>query len=201
MKKVEENTYYDCLYHQFLNETHSKSDIDSIDFIKWIYSKKKLAREFGIFLGSKNEDFIKKSVIEVGKGKHDSISNLELQVISPFGGTLDKNNVDIIIQNGQFVVVNDHGVKQIEKRVLLTHNPYQLVDIYSWKELAELSSNEIIMGMYGKNSDCDKEEKLELLTSLIRELPEDSQHYYKQTKDNYFAVASSLPKRKTLKLM
>ena len=54
----------------------------------------------------------------MGKGKHDSISNLELQVISPFGGTLDKNNVDIIIQNGQFVVVNDHGVKQIEKRVL-----------------------------------------------------------------------------------
>ena len=40
MKKVEENTYYDCLYHQFLNETHSESNIDSIDFIKWIYSKK-----------------------------------------------------------------------------------------------------------------------------------------------------------------
>ena len=81
MKKVEENTYYDCLYHQFLNETHSKSDIDSIDFIKWIYSKKKLAREFGVFLESKSEDFTNRNVIEVGKGYHDSVSNLGLKVI------------------------------------------------------------------------------------------------------------------------
>lgn len=116
---------------------------------------------------------------EIGKGKYDSlVIPYETTIITPYIEGLDKRPYDGKVIESYFQVLtgaplltstkNDISadVELIKPEKITTFMTYNNPNIKGWHELHHNPHNAVIVGVYGKNYDKDKEQKLKSLREL-----------------------------------
>lgn len=164
------------------------------DFINWIVRNKILSEEYKKYLLYLDIPIYDSSV-EVGKGKYDSIAGKNIEVVSPYGETLNKQNLRLVkAGNTALVVAAKRAIILPQESLLITHNPYEIEELIKWYSLHESTCYNISIGMYGSIYDKDKLKKIEYLM-LMQKQSEELEINYDTLKDNYFCSLNS--KRKT----
>lgn len=166
------------------------------DFIFWILSLKENTKEYILFLKYLNSLDNEKEIIEINKGKYDSLKLDEIAIISPFAETMN-------LKNGNILIHNDVPIIQLETQLydasnvdcFITYNPYSDFYISNLDQINLLGYN-ICLGVYGKKEDNDKEQKLSIIKKYEDTL-DDVSVEYETDKDNYFCLLKS--DRKILK--
>ncbi len=216
MKKI--GNYLDYLYNQFGNSLGFdilNRNVDPNEFMSaffcWIKKNQ--------LIGDRYRDFVnymdvkpshENNVVEVGKGKFDSIAlNLNLPIITEFSAGMTSESYSPIISK-EFVIVHGKPVlfpifdgsidafplSSIDR--FMTHNPYSEYFITDWPDLHNNGGN-ITIGVFGDIHDKDKESKIKMLKELRNKmLLQDLKDEYGTDGDMYFYAIASNRKVKIL---
>ena len=192
--------YLFCLYKQYCQSIGMKYDIYNIfsdaNFINWVSGLYKQTKLYGNYLLSLDVDLACDSVIEINKGKYDSLGLNLVSVISNYAETLGLKNGSLLIRNNEPLVLISSSIFEVDScDLFLTHNPYDMCDIAMFRQLYDIGLN-ICLGMYGQISDKDMEVKLKNLHSLAKDSIDDLRLYYDTLGNDYFACIKSARKIK-----
>lgn len=188
--------YIRCLYKQFcmaygldINDT---SYIDSKYFMYFILSNYSILKEFREFLmnyGVYNPE----DSIEIGKGRFDSLNGIDdIKTISIFNYN---NPSTLLIEGSTPYVLKRNGSLLIPEHRIITHNPYQELEVASWNELHNSGSKDITIGVFGRISDDDESKKVGFIERLSRKLNDDYSLEYDTKDGNYFCSINSNRKK------
>lgn len=194
------------LFQQFNNtkgytnpDYNSKMYIE--EFCEWIINQKCISKYYVDLLSQFDLDINNPEVAEIGKGKYDSIALPNTQIISEFGETLGHQNKELVIYQGEPIII---GSKLFEGQVVdkfITQNPYDCRNLQDWEKL-HYANGDICIGMYGRKIDKDFEYKMNILKCFESLLADDSILEYTTIDDKYLAFIKSdkkiLRKIKTL---
>ena len=198
--------YTAVLYKQFCKVKGINCNIEQIilgeiepslydEFILWIRSP--LLYDYYEFLKSLNYHNMNQA-IEVNKGRYDSLSAFEqMETVSPFNYTMDRPNSRIRIVDG--IVFIDYGNILFipeEKKVFVTHNPYDL-SVLRWPMIKRKEEHDISIGFYGFKSDANYENVGKLAKRIISNMDGDCHFDYEFDRDKYFISINSQNKRLT----
>ncbi len=149
------------------------------------------------------EYFDNKKTAEVGKGSLDSIvKHYKPTIITPFRDNFYVDDIDkVIVSNftvyaGEPYLVdldNKLDIKECPFDIYMTHNPYSPEKIMDWEELHNSKNKGIIVGVYGKNYDSDKPNKLKLITDFASRLDDDVTQSYETDGECYFYAIGTKP--------
>ena len=161
--------YLNKLYMQYcesIGKEYNQIDISNppSEFIQWLTLNKVVVnkyKEYLDFLG-----YINEPTAEIGKGVYDSIAGRDMEVISPFGGTLNKTTAEIHISEGNVFCRALGRISPLEQKIILTHNPYSFQDVSLWSNVHNKGDHRISIGIYGKVYDKDKTQKIESLERI-----------------------------------
>lgn len=185
------------LYKQYCDAYNIEFDIkkiNSTEFINWIIKNKKLSKKYKIYLT--NIGYISsKYKVEIGKGKYDSISDDDIEIISPYAETLGKQNSRLIIANGEPIIKRQNKLIIPNQELLLTHNPYD-DELSDWKDIHNNGIYDISVGVYGNIYDKNYKKKLYMIKELSRTMNDDFIIDYETDNDEYYCSIHS--KRKVL---
>ncbi|MBE6149320.1 MAG: hypothetical protein E7170_01180 [Firmicutes bacterium] len=140
------------------------------EFVHWLYEQRKVMEELQKYFEYYEIDINSSNVAEVGKGKYDSIALPKTKIISPFGETLNKENKELVIYQGEPFILGSEFKGQVVDR-FMTHNPYCYELIKKWP-LMHFNGYDIIIGYCGFISDLDRNNKLKQI-SLIKDAMSD----------------------------
>lgn len=160
------------------------------DFLFWISSLKESTKEYISFLEYLYLLNNEKEIIEINKGKYDSLKLDGLTMVSQFAETVNLKNGNILINNNVPIIQLETQLYDAsDTNCFITHNPYS--DFYiSNLDQVHLLGYDICLGVYGKKDDNDKELKLNLINRYENILGDVSVEY-ETTKDNYFCLLKS----------
>jgi len=197
------NKYLLCLYHQYCMSKGNICVYDdlsklSYEFTEWISKNRLLAHEYLDYL-KYLEVVPNDNIIEIGKGRYDSISNQEMEIVSPFANSLGFENSEFLIIGTIPIIEKQKEIFVANTDILLTHNPYFLESIFNWSKIHNSKKYDISVGMYGSIYDKDYEEKIKILKILANQMSDDYRFDYDTDKDKYFCSLNS--DRKTKKLI
>lgn len=187
--------YLRKLYNQYCEtqgKVYIKPNID--EFTEWIAINKKLLQNYKDY--QMNIGYItSKTIAEIGKGKYDSISDKEIEIISPYAETLKKQNRRLVIMEGIPLIINKTEVQEPIQEILLTHNPYDK-EIFNWKDVHNNGLYDINIGVFGHVYDKDYIKKLKLIKKLSTGMNDDFIIDYETNKDEYYCSINSKRKQK-----
>ena len=175
------------------------SEILLQEFYNWLKERQSILTEYKSLLDYMNIEYNNPMTAEIGKGIYDSIvKNISTTIITPYTYGL-KNITKSKIIKGRLELVEDNSPKQdisINKETshidtLMTQNPYQSIELSGWSKLHHSHNYRIIIGVYGKNTDKDKEKKLTLLKTMRNILNENCKEEYIKTNDDYCYVVTT----------
>ena len=212
MEKYKQN-----IIKQFQDATNTKfndeySRFFADDFMEWFKDRKDLDKQYLEFLNYLGFDFNNYNVAEVGKSGIDSIvKGFDTTIITSYPDSFRDVDKSRIIEgklkiSGGFPYLVGQGenagrIVSIPKKIVgtyITHNPYSQSDITGWEMLPNSDENDIIVGVYGKNSDYDKYSKIDNLRKL-RDRLNDCRNVtdeYVTESDGYYYVVGSRNVRK-----
>ncbi len=199
------NKYILNLYKQFCDARgiiFNPLDINKFlsEFGEWIYNNRKIINKYSSYLltlGYINE----KEVMEVGKGKYDSLNLEGVEVISPYAETLNLENKELFVLEDYPLLKTTDGIRVIKSEVLLTHNPYDEMLIYNWPKIHNAQNYNISIGIYGNIYDNDYSKKIELIEKLSKEMDTDHKVDYEIDNDIYLCSINSTRMVKIKKLV
>ena len=184
--------YVDLLMKQFNRAKGYKNpDVNSEqylqEFMNWLDELKKQKGQYIEYSNIFGIDLFESDFLEINKGNLDTILGDE-RVISPFAYTIWQENRVFIPYHGEPYIVS---VSKVDKGqaydTYCTHNPY---DVRFFGDLDSLHNNgyNVCFGMYGKNSDCDKDVKLHFVSDRIKHMTRDYGFEYDTCGDNYCCI-------------
>lgn len=197
-----EYKYLSCLYSEYCNSVKKNYNINELitdnEFIEWLILNRKRLKIYKNFLAYLGIDF-NKDVIELNKGKYDSISDNDITIISPFGDTLDKDKSELLFYDEQPIIISNSYISNVNNIELFsTHNPYDFNYFRGMDKLHNIGYN-IVFGVFGDASDFDTEDKLQYMEYLKKTISEDYEVEYETINGTYICVLKSKRKIKTLK--
>lgn len=196
--------YMKNLVMQYVNSTGTKNiDINSENFIQefksWLSLIIKLSDGYIELLKFLNVDYNSLTMAEVGKGKYDSIvlNNGSTIMITPY--IKEKINNPLVshqfvsLKGRPFIICKDKP-KIIKIGNIMTQNPYSEASIHDFNLLHDMNECDITVGVYGENTDKDKEQKLKMLKNFSEKLVRESRMDGYEFNGNYFYAVTSSPK-------
>ena len=199
MKDDITNKYYNVLFNSYCNARgieNNNKNLYSKDFRIWIKENTNELLDFWDYLQYLDLD---NGLVEVGKGKLDSLYVCNVPVISLFAETMNKTKKELLIAKGQPIIksFNKPGIRtEAINRTFLTHNPYFENTINDWPEIPVNSENNIIVGVYGKRDDEDKDQKEAMIEELANRINMDHLINFETDHDNYFASVTTIKTKK-----
>lgn len=169
------------------------------EFKEWITSiPTEEYYEYLEFLGYHNLD----GAVEINKGKYDTITNNKnMFVVSPFNYTLGIENSRLYISDGMiFVKKGNKLFVPEEKKILVTHNPYNDSNILKWSSIQKRGEHDISIGFYGLTSDENYKSRVELSKILLKHMNDECELDYELDNDKYFISLNSKSKKLNLRL-
>lgn len=167
----------------------------SYDFLEWITINKLMAKEYSDYL-LYLEHLKSKTVVEVCKGRYDSIASEKMAIISPYADTLGLPNSELFIIDGVPLIERGGKIVVPEEQILLTHNPFDEMRIINWSRVHNIRSYDISIGMFGSIYDEDFSKKVKLIEEISKRMTEDHVIDYDTDKDKYFCSLNSKRKVK-----
>ena len=150
-----------------------KTDQAIDDFIDWIIEYRNLTEKYAMFVNSHNIDLNSKETAELNKSIMDSIVGIEARVISPYAYTLNRE-VSNIVQKDKHTYIDNFKTLVMpcdeDITTIITQNPYYINPNLNYNIMRKDEGYNIGIGVYGYEDDLDKEEKLESLKRLAKEL-------------------------------
>lgn len=186
-----QDKYIKNLMQQFINSKGIKNiDINSRmfkqEFVMWIDEMNNLSEGYIQLLNLMGIPYDNSEMVEIGKGKYDSVvlNNGSTILLTPYITEKVNNpicNYEFTVSDKKPAVVKDGKSRILSIQNIMTHNPYTEADIYNWEQLHNNDSCQVTIGIYGKNNDKDKNSKIKLLEQFKKEL------YIGFNEDNYEA--------------
>ena len=198
------DTYMTVLYKQFCETKGIPFDIQTIlengidpfinrEFMKWIENS--MVGEFRDYLEYLDlHDF--SDIAEVDKGKYDTISKNDMAILSSYAYTMGLSNINLHIKNGFVYTRNGSKLITPERKVLLTHNPYDS-SIVKWPSVQKQGRYGICIGFYGLKTDANFNDRMNLARTLIKNVDENCRIDYDFDDEKYFITLNSTSKVKT----
>ena len=180
-KNDNRETYLIHLFNQFkmatgLQNVDIQNDIYAgnlrHEFSKWLNERENISKGYQGLLNYMDFDYENHMTAEVGKGIQDSIvlKNRCTTIITPYTYGMKEYSKNKIIKGSLKIVDSDIEKEDIftnEKTSyidsFMTQNPYHINCIEGWDILHNSSKGGIILGVYGKLDDKDREQKLTIL--------------------------------------
>ena len=192
--------YLWCLYKQFCDakglDMVSTHKMSSKDFVDWIVQRKSLLNTYKTYLETLGFAYQTNNILEIGKGKYDSLFQQGISLVSPFAETIGKCNSILYIDRGTPLILQQNGIVIPIEHILLTHNPYFESEILNWYLIHNMGVKNISIGMFGNLTDEDSIKKVQLLEDLSKLMTEDYLFAYDVDQGNYFC---SLNSKRTIK--
>lgn len=158
---------------------------------KQVSSYKKYLKYLGLSLNSD-------TTIELNKGKYDTLGEDAVTIVSPFAETVGYRNSELIVcENAPFIVMGPSIYSAYNCDLFLTHNPFNGETVGNLTELHNSGTN-VCIGVYGKNSDKNKEEKIKMLRNCEEEMYYGCEFHYDTEGDDYYSCIKSEGKVKKL---
>lgn len=187
--------YLLCLFKQYCDarglDINNMNNMYSNDFCDWIVQNKSLLSNYIDYLNVLGFGYPLDDVVEVGKGKYDSLSEYGVNVISTFAETVGKTNSRLFVDRGMLFILRQGGIEMPKEHIILTHNPYFESEVLSWYLIHNMGNKNISIGMFGKLDDADTIRKVELLEKLSKQMTEDYSFDYDTNSDSYFCSLNS----------
>ena len=202
--------YYNYLTKQFLEAKGlRKADFSSETFVsEWGSWLDKLGLDV-----KKYYEFLKetgylpsdhKQIVEIGKSSLDSLTIVDdFSVITPYTLGIESTGSSIIkaefkvLKSKPFMVQKDvkrsMQVSSVSSKVktFMTQNPYSFKKMDHWEELPNIGKRDILVGVYGKTYDKDREQKIRQLEELKTRLSVVYKEAYTSSGDTYcYAIKS-----------
>lgn len=199
------NKYLLCLYKQYCSAKGIDCKIEnyhelSFEFTKWIAQNKLLSKEYFDYLVHLGVLSCKK-VIEVDKGRYDSIAQEEIKVVSRHASSLGLENKELILIGGVPLIEESGKLIIPDTDILLTHNPYFSESLTNWWRIHNAGEYDISIGMYGSIYDEDFNEKIKLIEQLSSKMSDDHRVDYDTDQDRYFCTLNSTRNKKVKELI
>lgn len=205
-----EKNYFEHLSDQYYSSLgyipyEDSSKGNDTGFGKFILERNQMGKKYCEFLNRIGFGlFDNNRTAEVGKGSLDSVvKHLRPSIITPFRDNFFLNNPYKVIVS-KFTVyaaepyLIELGSSEIQNSpfdVYMTQNPYGLENIEGWEEMLNEGTKGIIVGFYGKNSDKDKEEKIELGNTFASLVYDDACQRFESNDDCYYYAVGTRPKK------
>ena len=187
--------YLLCLFKQYCDarglDINNIDNIYSSEFVNWIVQNKILLDNYMNYLYTLGFDYFTDEIVEVGKGKYDSLSQYGITLVSIFAETLGKINSRLIVNKGVPLILGQNGVVIPKESIILTHNPYCESEILGWHSIHNMGDKNISIGMFGNIEDEDKSRKIELLEKLSKQMIDDYSFDCATSDGNYFCSLNS----------
>ena len=162
--------YIRCLFKQFCDakglDVTNFSKSYSNDFVDWIIERKSLLYMYREYLASLDFDYSPDDVLEVGKGRYDSLSPIGINLVSSFAETIGKRNSKLYIDRGIPLIIQQDKIIIPSENILLTYNPYFESEILGWPLIHNVGERNISIGVFGEIIDADSSRKTKLLEEL-----------------------------------
>lgn len=214
MSKIIEEQYLKRLAVQFAEaEGITSIDMNSKTFLNefniWLGEIKNMCELYPGFLDSMNVKYDGIDCAEVGKGEYDSaFSDYKTTIISEM--PIDVDDDRLVVAN--FVVMDDKPtlvnksesiffhvpISKKKIQTYLTQNPYYPELIEDWERMASENGNDIVLGMYGRLIDKDREKKITMLEKIRDRLTVESKFENDVFDGNYYAALFTKKKTKFL---
>ena len=199
------NKYLLCLYKQYCSAKGIECQIEnlhelSFEFTKWIAQNKLLSKEYFDYLVHLGVLSCKK-LIEVDKGRYDSIAQEEFEVVSSFASSIGFENKELLLIGAVPLIETSKQIIIPDTDIILTHNPYFSESITNWWRIHNAGEYDISIGMYGSIYDEDFDEKIKLIEQLSSRMSDDHRIDYDTDKDRYFCTLNSAKNQKRKKLI
>lgn len=187
--------YLLCLFKQYCYakglDINNTNYMYSNEFGDWIVQNKSLLNNYMGYLYTLGFDYLSDDIVEIGKGKYDSISKQGINLISIFAETLGKINSRLFVDRGIPLILNQNGIMIPEEHVILTHNPYFESEVLRWYSIHNFGEKNISIGMFGNLNDEDISRKVKLLEQLSKQMTDDYSFDYDTNDGNYFCSLNS----------
>lgn len=162
-------------------DASSKKSVE--DFHNWLISQKINGDTYLYLMNKSNIITDLGDVAEVGKGYEDSIvlSHDQTSIITPYPESIlcppygELYDAKFTVYDGKPVLLDKYTFTEKEPAdgisTYMTQNPYSYDELDKWAELHNnITIDGIIVGVYGGNTDKDKEAKLEKLMQFKNRL-------------------------------
>lgn len=197
--------YLLLLYKQFCDSIGKEyceyNILNDQDFAPWLLNLKKTSIEYASFLdylGVLNSSY---GLVEINKGKFDTLGSEGISIVSPFAETMDLKNRNLFISENIPIIQSGATLYDATNvDYFMTHNPYSRYYIGELDQIHMLGHN-ICFGVFGKEDDSDKILKLKELERFASSLDEQCGVYYETNNDYYFGCVKSERKIKVNKLI
>ena len=187
--------YLLCLFKQYCDarglDINNMNNMYSSDFSDWIVQNKSLLSNYIDYLNTLGFGYPVGDVVEVGKGKYDSLSQYGVNVISTFAETVGKTNSRLFVDRGMPFILRQGRIEISKEHIILTHNPYFESEVLGWYLIHNMGDKNISVGMFGKLGDVDTTRKVELLEKLSKQMTEDYSFDYDTDSNSYFCSLNS----------
>ncbi len=187
--------YLLCLFKQYCYakglDINNTNYMYSNEFGDWIVQNKSLLNNYMGYLYTLGFDYLSDDIVEIGKGKYDSISKQGINLISIFAETLGKINSRLFVDRGIPLILNQNGIMIPGEHVILTHNPYFESEVLRWYSIHNFGEKNISIGMFGNLNDEDISRKVKLLEQSSKQMTDDYSFDYDTNDGNYFCSLNS----------
>lgn len=202
----DEKQYSNFLIQQFVNanEFDNKKKLPELanDFKIWLEVQKEYLKIYNQALKDLEVPYDNVYCAEIGKGSFDSVvlDETATTIITPYIKNDEDNKKNIILP---FDVKIINGVVTLQKEEhpkiingfnrYMTQNPYTKQHLNGWAHL-HLNNQPITIGVYGKITDKDREQKLNLIKSVKEQL--ESNFLFLENEiyqDTYISILSTKP--------
>ena len=201
-------TYLNELFKQYADTvggiTKFSKEIDD-DFISFVARNYYICNEYKKYLQYLGIDIFNSQVLEINKGKYDSIScdSGNIMVISNYGETLGLKNYTFSLLTDEvkeevypLYFDENKNIYIVDSSIILTHNPYDYLSIRNWFKLHNVGKYDISIGMYGDIADKNKDFKINILKNIYSDMNDDCSFDYDTDEGKYFCSLNSRRKVK-----
>lgn len=169
-------------YDLYLIERTSSEFLNG--FVSYLQEMKLIGKEYYKLLENMGCDVDISSTAELNKGVHDSIAKKNTTIISPYAGTMQRDNCELIITDGS-VSTTSNRINVESINTFITQNPLTSADINLIERIISLGKYKVFIALYGKNTEKDIEEKI-LNLKYLKDIYHDSLREVNQKTDNQY---------------
>ena len=195
--------YLVLLFNQFneskgynINYLDSQNYID--EFIYWLKDLNKILDLYLKFADYEGININCNDIIELNKGIYDSTK--KSKIVSPFASSIGLQNKKLVVYQGEPYIIYDSKIKR--GQVADTYTTFNAYNNYYLNDLDKLHNSgiNICYGIFGKNTDLNREYKFKQLIEFFSKLNDECVFDIENINDNYVGIVFSKRKVKTLNL-
>ncbi len=168
------------------------------EYAEFISELNILGQNYLTILESMGININDKTVVEIGKGKLDTISKDKTTIITPYTEGFKKDNRTVLtseIKVCKYIpkLLDIDGrasidISSLNIKTFITQNPYDGLSTSNFGQLANNENYDVIIGVYGDTSDRNYMKKVEELKRLKSRLTQFKEKFEKQDGAYFYAL-------------